>query len=68
MANSKNNNNAYDKIENIIMEKVFSLERDNARLKSELDIATAKLEVYERIVNLTNSKIALGFEPPIVKN
>lgn len=54
----------YNKIENIIMEKVFSLETENAQLKQELDIAKAKLNVYERIATISNSKTSLGFGPP----
>lgn len=62
MASKKNN--AYDKIENIIMEKVFTLEDENTRLKNELAIANAKLEVYERLATISDSKLSLGFGPP----
>lgn len=55
----------YNKIENIIMEKVFSLETENAQLKQDLATARAKLSVYERIANISDSKISLGFGPPI---
>lgn len=55
----------YNKLENIIMEKVFSLETENAQLKQELATARAKLSVYERIANISDSKISLGFGPPI---
>lgn len=54
----------YNKIENIIMEKVFSLETENAQLKQELATAKAKLDVYERIATISNSKTSLGFGPP----
>ena len=54
----------YNKIENIIMEKVFSLETENAQLKQELDITKDKLNVYERIATISNSKTSLGFGPP----
>lgn len=57
--------NVYNKLENIIMEKVFSLETENAQLKQELATAQAKLSVYERIANISDSKISLGFGPPI---
>ena len=56
---------AYSKIESIIMERVFSLENENAQLKNNLAIAQAKLEVYERLANISGDKIQLGFGPPI---
>lgn len=57
--------NAYDKIESIVNEKIFVLEAENAQLKNELAIARAKLEVYERIASISDSKATLGFGPPI---
>lgn len=57
--------NAYDKIESIVNEKIFILEAENAQLKNELAIAQAKLEVYERIASISDSKATLGFGPPI---
>ena len=59
--------NPYSKIENIIIEKVFTLESENAQLRIELAHTKAKLEVYERIANISNSKVSLGFGPPISK-
>lgn len=56
---------AYNKIESIVNEKVFILEEENAQLKHELAIAQAKLEVYERIASISDSKATLGFGPPI---
>ena len=56
---------AYSKIESIIMERVFSLENENAQLKNDLAIAQAKLEVYERLANISGTKTQLGFGPPI---
>ena len=56
---------AYNKIESIIMERVFSLENENVQLKNDLAIAQAKLEVYERLANISSDKIQLGFGPPI---
>ena len=56
---------AYNKIENIVMERVFSLENENAQLKNDLAIAQAKLEVYERLANISGDKTQLGFGPPI---
>ena len=56
---------AYRKIESIIMERVFSLENENAQLKNDLAIAQAKLEVYERLANISGDKTQLGFGPPI---
>ena len=61
MANDK----AYSKIESIVMERVFSLENENAQLKNDLAIAQAKLEVYERLANISGDKTQLGFGPPI---
>lgn len=65
--NTKQSQNPYNKIEQIVMEKVFSLERENNQLKSELAYTKAKLEVYERISNISDSKISLGFGLPINK-
>ena len=56
--------NPYDKIESIVMEKVIALETENAQLRNELTLANAKLEVYDRLVTISNSKMLLGFEPP----
>lgn len=58
---------AYEKLENIVMERVFSLENENAQLKQELITAKAKLGVYERIATITDSKNTLGFGPPITQ-
>lgn len=60
-------NKAYDKIENIIMERVFSLENENAQLRNDLAVAQAKLNVYERLANISGTKTQLGFGPPIEK-
>lgn len=60
--------NAYDKIEQLVYERVFSLENENSQLRSELTTAKAKLEVYERIATVTGAKSSLGFGPPIEKN
>lgn len=57
----------YNKIEQIVMDKVFMLENENSQLKTELAYAKAKLEVYERIASVSDSKISLGFGPPIMK-
>ena len=58
-------NDAYNKIESIIMERVFSLENENAQLRNDLAVAQAKLDVYERLANISGDKIQLGFGPPI---
>lgn len=58
---------AYEKLENIVMERVFSLENENAQLRQELATARAKLSVYERLATITNSKTTLGFGPPITQ-
>ena len=55
----------YSKIESIVMERVFSLENENAQLKNDLAIAQAKLEVYERLANISGTKTQLGFGPPL---
>lgn len=56
---------AYSKIENIVMERVFSLENENAQLRNDLAVAQAKLDVYERLANISGTKTQLGFGPPI---
>ena len=56
---------AYSKIESIVMEKVFSLENENAQLRNNLAIAQAKLEVYERLANISGTKTQLGVGPPL---
>lgn len=56
---------AYNKIESIVMERVFSLENENAQLKNDLAVAQAKLDVYERLANISGTKTQLGFGPPI---
>ena len=58
---------AYEKLENIVMERVFSLENENAQLRQELATARAKLSVYERIATITKNKNTLGFGPPITQ-
>lgn len=56
---------AYNKIESIVMEKVFSLESENEQLRTELALAKAKLEVYDRIASVSDSQKTIGFGPPI---
>lgn len=56
---------AYSKIESIVMERVFSLENENAQLRNDLVVAQAKLDVYERLANISGDKTQLGFGPPI---
>lgn len=58
----------YEKIENIVMGRVFELENENTQLKNELAIANAKLEVYERLASISDSKNTLGFGPPIARS
>lgn len=57
--------NAYAKIESLVIEKVFVLEAENAQLRTDLAIANAKLEIYERIASVSDSKVQLGFGPPV---
>ena len=64
---TEKSNNAYVKIENLVIEKVIELENENAQLRSELAYANAKLSVYERIATISNNKGQLGFGPPIEK-
>ena len=59
--------NAYEKIENIVLDRVFLLENENAQLRQELASAKAKLSVYERLATITNAKTTLGFGPPITQ-
>ena len=54
----------YNKLEDIVINKVMILEKENAQLREELAIANAKLTVYERIASISDSKISLGFGPP----
>lgn len=69
MPNKKfNKEDAYDRLESIIMGKVFSLEAENVSLQNELSIAKAKLEIYERLASISNEKVQLGFGPPIIKD
>ena len=56
---------AYNQIESTVMERVFSLENENAQLKNDLAVAQAKLDVYERLANISGTKTQLGFGPPI---
>ena len=53
--------NPYKELEHIVMEKVFSLENENTQLRQELAIAQAKLSIYEKLTNVSDSKMALGF-------
>lgn len=57
--------NPYEKIENIVMGKMYELENENAQLKQDLTIAKAKLEIYERLANVSGTKTQLGFGPPL---
>ena len=68
MATKTKNNEAYNKLEAMVMEKIFILEAENAQLKNDLAMANAKLEIYERIATVSDSKITLGFGPPITKD
>ena len=58
-------NNEYDKIEQLVREKIYNLEQENADLKQKLALANAKLEVYERVANVSNRETSIGFGPPI---
>ena len=65
---TSNKNEAYNKIEQIVMEKLITLESENAQLRSELAYANAKLSVYERLATVSNTKVQLGFGPPTEKD
>lgn len=64
---TEKSNNAYAKIESLVIEKVLMLEAENAQLRTDLAMANAKLEIYERIASVSDSKVQLGFGPPISK-
>lgn len=66
-SNKNNKNEAYNKIEQIVMEKLITLESENAQLRSDLAYANAKLSVYERLATVSNTKVQLGFGPPIIQ-
>lgn len=68
MATKTGNNDAYAKLESLVMERVFALEAENAQLRNDLAIAQAKLEIYERIATVSDSKVQLGFGPPMSKD
>lgn len=55
----------YDKIESIILDKVFILEAENAQLRADLALARAKLEVYDRITSISDSQKTIGFVPQL---
>lgn len=63
MATKTEKEDVYIKMENIITEKVFKLEQENTQSKEELNIAKAKLSVYEKIINISDPKMTLGFNP-----
>ena len=67
MATSRNTENAYARIEKMVVEKIITLENENVQLRSELAYANAKLSVYERISTISDNKGQLGFGPPIEK-
>ena len=67
MATSKNTENAYARIEKMVVENVITLEDENTQLRSELAYANSKLSVYERISTISNNKGQLGFGPPMEK-
>lgn len=56
---------AYNKLESLVIDRVMKLENENAQLKTDLANARAKLSVYERIASISDSKVTLGFGPPI---
>lgn len=60
-----NNKEVYDKIEDIVRNRLMVLESENARLRHELAIAQAKLDVYDRIASVSDSQRTIGFGPPI---
>ena len=65
----------YKKVYKIVTEKMCTLEgqvnalqAENTQLKNELAIANAKLEIYDRIASISDSKATLGFGPPIKRD
>lgn len=57
----------YEKLENMVMGRIYELENENTQLKNDLTIAQAKLEVYERLASISDTKTTLGFGPPLNK-
>lgn len=55
----------YEKIESIVMNRVFELEAENAQLKNDLALAKAKLEIYDRLASVVDSQKTIGFGPPM---
>lgn len=60
-----NNKEIYDKIEEIVRDRLMALESENAQLRHELAIAQAKLDVYDRIASVSDSQKTIGFGPPM---
>lgn len=58
-------NEVYNRIEDLVRDKIFVLEKENSQLKQDLALAQAKLEVYERLASISGAKAQLGFGPPL---
>ena len=56
---------AYSKIEEIVMARVLALEAENAQLRTDLALAQAKLEVYDRLASVSDSEKTIGFGRPV---
>ena len=57
--------NPYNKIEDLVRERIFTLEMENSQLKQQLALSNAKLEIYERVAAVSNRETSIGFGPPI---
>ena len=55
----------YNRIEDLVRDKICVLEEENSQLKQDLALAQAKLEVYERLASISGAKAQLGFGPPL---
>ena len=58
-------NEVYNRIEDLVRDKICVLEKENSQLKQDLALAQAKLEVYERLASISGAKAQLGFGPPL---
>lgn len=58
-------NEVYNRIEDLVRDKIRVLEEENSQLKQDLALAQAKLEVYERLASISGAKAQLGFGPPL---
>lgn len=60
-------NKEYEALKQLVTDRIYQLESANQELRIKLSVAQAKLEVYERLISISDSKISLGFETPMRK-